>query len=725
MTLNKKGTKLTPKPKSAVLKELVKSRDDFWNLYNRRHWDEARKQAGYGVYYCTRHGVTDLVSHFIALIYFLDYDYNNAEKLLASVVDNMDKSIPKELPYLNAYEDYALTLQLMFSYRKAESAYYNLLQLYDNSGITPKIRTFVRAASLFEAIEDDYKYSEMMKRAEKSGSANVLYLQNSLVKKWRELLVMSQESDKRDQWLTDMEQILQKITSLTAEPEKDGTLMNDTGVMCYLKEQYSESIQYFDKAIQINESITYPTMNKGLATYRQGSDLHLEKFDEAKMLFDKARTLFLKSNDMAGAENANLFMNLCELKNKGLQKAEKIDGCFLELLLDLVDTFNHAENFITGRHIHKSRFQEGLLRETDKGHPKNAFYVLSGLHSYVPTFGVKRLHRGGGYYLRWQGSGIVIDPGFGFVNNFAESGLSLKEIDTIIITSSLLDHSCELESLLALFTYMRELRYGSESDRFMMETFLKDRIPPVDKKVRLILTPDAFEKYGGFINKAYHSIIKEIIELSDKQGEYEIKESLLWNRSCSIRLKPFKGVINTYSNIDKPFGFLLEMYQEDNDKPFRLGYTSDTQWINEIERHFANCDLLVGNIGPIEPIEFKSAGQRDTKLSPSHLGLYGCFRVMKFVRPRLFLVAEVGRELYKLRGKLMGYFNSEKYQNGDTVGKTRALSTTMGMIINLDDLTVKAEGLDQFSEFVKVIEEYDPCQNKYLYRLKNGAAGHS
>ena len=57
---------------------------------------------------------------------------------------------------------------------------------------------------------------------------------------------------------------------------------------------------------------------------------------------------------------------------------------------------------------------------------------------------------GGGYFLAWKGHGIAIDPGVDFVTQLYRKGLSIADVDTVIVTHCHLDHTRDLESLVDL-----------------------------------------------------------------------------------------------------------------------------------------------------------------------------------------------------------------------------------------------------------------------------------
>jgi hypothetical protein len=78
--------------------------------------------------------------------------------------------------------------------------------------------------------------------------------------------------------------------------------------------------------------------------------------------------------------------------------------------------------------------------------------VLRRWQSYnpkIPRLGSLRA-RGGGYFLMWHNRGIVIDPGYDFIQNFYDEGFSLEDIDAVMITHSHPDHDDDFSSLMAL-----------------------------------------------------------------------------------------------------------------------------------------------------------------------------------------------------------------------------------------------------------------------------------
>lgn len=98
---------------------------------------------------------------------------------------------------------------------------------------------------------------------------------------------------------------------------------------------------------------------------------------------------------------------------------------------------------------------------------KNYFVVLKRYNSFTPALPrplqCKDQSRGGGYFLRWQGKGIAIDPGFNFIQNLDVIGLSIGNIDAIILTHGHNDHYIDIDPILTLIYEHNDLYANRKS----------------------------------------------------------------------------------------------------------------------------------------------------------------------------------------------------------------------------------------------------------------------
>lgn len=81
----------------------------------------------------------------------------------------------------------------------------------------------------------------------------------------------------------------------------------------------------------------------------------------------------------------------------------------------------------------------------------NFLAILKGFSSSTPillNYAKKtNFYSGGGIYFRWNGTGVAVDPGYLFVQNLHEYGLSVLDIDIVIVTHEHIDHSNDVRLL--------------------------------------------------------------------------------------------------------------------------------------------------------------------------------------------------------------------------------------------------------------------------------------
>lgn len=112
---------------------------------------------------------------------------------------------------------------------------------------------------------------------------------------------------------------------------------------------------------------------------------------------------------------------------------------------------------------------------------RNKLVVLrrwQGVNPRIPRPEERRL-RGGGYFLLWEGKGIVIDPGFDFIDNFYDEGFSLADIHAVVVTHSHPDHDDDISTLMTLVREWNEFHAlagesGSEHGKKHLDLFLNE-----------------------------------------------------------------------------------------------------------------------------------------------------------------------------------------------------------------------------------------------------------
>jgi hypothetical protein len=225
-------------------------------------------------------------------------------------------------------------------------------------------------------------------------------------------------------------------------------------------------------------------------------------------------------------------------------------------------------------------------------HSLDGMYFLCRYSSWSPKLPRPRVFsvKGGGKFLVWQDTGILIDPGFNLLENLYAEGFSLEDVDVVIITHDHLDHTDDFESLWRLVKEHNEV-------------ILHGDFSPEEQKERLIeltlFTNQGFkEKCSRFLSAdPKKSYVKYIHPLSRRS--HLSPEGLPFDITV-IEAKHKEDLTSEYS-----IGFVLELKDRknstdndnDNDNPavFKIGFTSDTRFHKKIETLY-DTDIIVANI---------------------------------------------------------------------------------------------------------------------------------
>jgi hypothetical protein len=305
-----------------------------------------------------------------------------------------------------------------------------------------------------------------------------------------------------------------------------------------------------------------------------------------------------------------------------------------------VSSMVSIDNMVTTRKmIHGFLMRGGYrtrLRETHyHGLPEmmkgaNKLVILRRWQSFNPKVPRPRgiSVKGGGYFLRWNDYGIVIDPGYGFVQNFYDEGFSLEDIQAIIVTHSHPDHEEELATLLTLIYEW--------NDHWRMMGMPEKKIT-----VALFLNEGSFRKYAGWIfeEKVCSGRVTELVSSIAKIGSEKLlhlrrhsdpKYESEWCRQLpnfeypiyyGIRLEVVPAIHEELHARSGSIGLKFHLSYENGKNLFRIGFTGDTRYYNKISwmttdsdtyigqrqqeakslpEEYADCDIVVAHIGDVK-----------------------------------------------------------------------------------------------------------------------------
>lgn len=312
--------------------------------------------------------------------------------------------------------------------------------------------------------------------------------------------------------------------------------------------------------------------------------------------------------------------------------------------------------------------------------------VLRQWNSYTPIIvDGQESDRGGGYFVRHKNVGLVIDPGYNFIELFHKAGCKIVDITHVAITHAHDDHTAQLEQLLTMF-HQFHTRHKAAIEL---------------EKVTLILNHSTIKKFSGFSLHKDCPYIEKVICLNafDADNEQTIKLTQAGDFSLTVldayhndvfttkyaiglglRIEYAKSVRRIVFTGDT--GLYPPMLDNDGKSVFFDEYTdSRNRKVKErrvieqeeggINRGYPgefqapNVDLLVPHLGSIKEYEFNpppfepvfsdpatgdiQAGSLGPMFYPNHLGILGTAMLIKELQPRAVILSEFGSELRGLR----------------------------------------------------------------------------
>ena len=332
---------------------------------------------------------------------------------------------------------------------------------------------------------------------------------------------------------------------------------------------------------------------------------------------------------------------------------------------------------------HIDIWQEYQNNNTYKKYDKNIdnnLIILKGMSSSSPyilnSVYTSKHFTGGGIYLRFNNYGIAIDPGYGFVENMCKYGISIQDIDAVIITHFHIDHTNDMRII-------DDLNHQFQSPNHTIKWF-------IDNQTNQMLYHDYNPKFNDC----------QIIPSSSFGNTITInnKISFVPFQTYHILKKDLKG--NDVYDTDT-FGIVLNLNLSDK-KIVKIGYTSDTSYYDGLESNLENCKIIIANISGIYYDDYLLTVQKK-----KHLGYQGCYNILQKLQtlPLFFIISEFWCGTSDLR------FDVCKALTNDFIGNTTIIPGDVGLHVNVESIKVKCSQCGKYYRKIHTIRPKEDFSN--------------
>lgn len=233
-----------------------------------------------------------------------------------------------------------------------------------------------------------------------------------------------------------------------------------------------------------------------------------------------------------------------------------------------------------------------------------------------------------GFYLKWQGKGIVINPGRNFLDQFHKSGLHVTDIDIVIVTHTDYDSYSDVKEIYELNYQLNKIN----SELKIIQYYLNHKAL---LELSHILKPN-FKQERNAIHGLELFVDSPDVEKVDLTPEITLN---YFPTSTKDFLSHYHGEkTRPQRQTGSPLGIRLDLRTPQSHaerRTLKLGYISGTAWSPLLGHHLGPCDILFAGFGHTQVNDFSKLNYNETCL-----GYFGTYSLSEEVKPQILLCCE-------------------------------------------------------------------------------------
>lgn len=232
----------------------------------------------------------------------------------------------------------------------------------------------------------------------------------------------------------------------------------------------------------------------------------------------------------------------------------------------------------------------------------------------------------GGYFLRWNGKGIVVNPGKHFMKYFHAHGHHIRDIDFVIISRNAPE---AYEDIKEIYELNQELNKNT----------------PELQIIHYYLNSETFQELSNYLKPSFKQARNTVhcLELfydSPDVERMEIAEGIWLNyfpTQVSVRTLQNREIESLTTKALSNLGFRLDLTRKNGAflETKKVGFLGGCPWSPLLAHLMGSCDLLLLGFGHTQPSDYEKLAYNN-----DCLGLYGSFTLFEEVLPKLLICSE-------------------------------------------------------------------------------------
>lgn len=320
---------------------------------------------------------------------------------------------------------------------------------------------------------------------------------------------------------------------------------------------------------------------------------------------------------------------------------------------------------------HRQTIQAVVRDYIDKG-PRvhtsqdDALWVLNGWDLPKERDVIPHLpSKAGGFFLRWNGHGVVVNPGKGFLERFHEAGLHLQMIDSVIVTEPHVDAHEDIQNIY-------DLNY--ELNKVGTELHI----------IRYFLNHNAHQRLSHTLKPNFKQERNTVHSLELFLDSPDIEKEQITDE---ITLNYFStGSRSSLSGNEKAHALAIWLEMSKGAEVKKVGFVTGAGWSQTLGTHFGSLDLLVSSFGSTEPNDYGKLNYLEKEL-----GYFGTYTLLEEVKPTLHLVSGFDGKQGDIRLEVLKKLRKEYTKNHQIAPNMPVvLPADKGMRVELNQMKIQS-----------------------------------